>query len=88
MPSQTQTKTPIALPIPRRRSPLLTNPALGQDLSLSLCLHNTNTSTSTKTKNQGSRDMDVDADEYSPPAAPPPSPVNFPGESWSTALRR
>ncbi|TVY31368.1 hypothetical protein LSUB1_G009000, partial [Lachnellula subtilissima] len=82
MPSQTQTKTPIALPIPRRRSPLLNNPSLGQDLDLSFL------NTHTKAKNQGSyntfssRDMDVEVDEYSPPAAPPPSPVNFPGDSW------
>ncbi|KAJ5041113.1 uncharacterized protein L3040_005667 [Drepanopeziza brunnea f. sp. 'multigermtubi'] len=26
--------------------------------------------------------------DYSPPAPPPPSPVNFPSESWSTACRR
>ena len=75
MPSQTP--TPIALPVPRRRlSPLLTNTSFGQDVTL--CLANTLNS---KTKSP----YMLDENDYAPPAPPPPSPVNFPSESWSTA---
>jgi len=75
MPSQTP--TPIALPVPRRRlSPLLTNTSFGQDVTL--CLANTLNS---KTKSP----YTPDENDYAPPAPPPPSPVNFPSESWSTA---
>ncbi|KAH8756179.1 hypothetical protein BGZ57DRAFT_31619 [Hyaloscypha finlandica] len=78
MPSQTP--TPIALPVPRRRSPLLTNTSLGQDVSLFL----TNTLNS-KAKAPYNFISRMDENDYSPPAPPPPSPVNFPSESWSTA---
>lgn len=79
MPSQAP--TPIAIPIPRRRSPLLSNPYLGQDIPLYL--------SSTLDLKAKSPYAFVDRvgqnDSYSPPAPPPPSPVNFPTESWSTA---
>jgi hypothetical protein len=78
MPSQTP--TPIALPVPRRRSPLLVNASLGQDVSL--FLSNTLNSKAKAPYNFISR---IDENDYSPPAPPPPSPVNFPSESWSTA---
>ncbi|PMD25365.1 hypothetical protein NA56DRAFT_433163 [Hyaloscypha hepaticicola] len=80
MPSQTP--TPIALPVPRRRSPLLTNASLGQPQDVSLFLSNTLSSKAKAPYNFISR---IDENDYSPPAPPPPSPVNFPSESWSTA---
>ncbi|KAH6674360.1 hypothetical protein B0J14DRAFT_37482 [Halenospora varia] len=70
-----QAPTPIALPVPRRRSPLL----FGQDLTLSLA-----TSLNSKAKSTYTFITRVDENDYSPPA-PPPSPVNYPTESWSTA---
>jgi hypothetical protein len=81
MPSQTP--TPIALPVPRRRSPLLTNPSLGQDITLSL-----STTLNMKAKSPYMFISRMDENDYAPPAPPPPSPVNFPTESWSTACRR
>ncbi|KAG0652073.1 hypothetical protein D0Z07_1177 [Hyphodiscus hymeniophilus] len=75
MPSQIP--TPIALPVPRRRpSPLLNNPSFGQDVTL--CLANTLNS-------KAKMPYMLDENDYAPPAPPPPSPVNFPSESWSTA---
>ncbi|RDL37607.1 Uncharacterized protein BP5553_05040 [Venustampulla echinocandica] len=77
MPSQA--KTPIA-PIPRRRSPILTNPTFGQDISLSLSIN-----LNSKAKSPYTFINRMDENDYSPPAPPPPSPVNFPAESWNTA---
>lgn len=79
MPSQ-KTPTPIALPIPRRRSPLLTNQTFGQDVTL--YLSNTFNTMAKSPYTFITRDCEND---YTPPAPPPPSPVNFPSESWSTA---
>jgi hypothetical protein len=76
MPSQI-TSPQIALPIPRRRSPLLTNESFGQDLSLLF--------SNTKTKSAFTLATRDHENDYAPPAPPPPSPVNFPMESWSTA---
>ncbi|KAF4615576.1 hypothetical protein G7Y89_g15299 [Cudoniella acicularis] len=78
MPSQTP--TPIALPVPRRRSPLLTNTSFGQEITLSL-----STTLNAKAKSPYTFISRMDENDYSPPSAPPPSPVNFPTESWSTA---
>lgn len=78
MPSQAQ--TPLAIPIPRRRSPLLTNPDLGHDLTL--CLSRT---LNGKAKEPYLFISRAPENEYAPPAPPPPSPVNFPAESWSPA---
>jgi len=72
MPSQTTTT--LASPIPRRRSPLLS------DLSLSL-----SNTLSNKAKSPYTFILRENGNDYSPPAPPPPSPVNFPVESWSTA---
>ena len=78
MPSQAP--TPIALPIPRRRSPLLSNSSFGQDIPL--CL---STTLDMKAKSPYTFVDRAGENDYSPPAPPPPSPVNFPTESWSTA---
>ncbi|KUJ15752.1 uncharacterized protein LY89DRAFT_587210 [Mollisia scopiformis] len=78
MPSQTSTT--LASPIPRRRSPLLTNSTFGRDVSL--CLSNT---LNMKAKSPYTFILRENENDYSPPAPPPPSPVNFPMESWSTA---
>lgn len=78
MPSQTP--TPIALPIPRRRSPLLSHPSFVQDIPL--CLSST---LDLKAKAPYTFIDRAGQNDYSPPAPPPPSPVNFPTESWSTA---
>ncbi|KAL3424576.1 hypothetical protein PVAG01_03857 [Phlyctema vagabunda] len=80
MPSQTS--TPLALPIPRKRLSLLTSSTLGQDVSLYL------NQKVTKSPYGYTIVERVTEDEYHPPAPPPPSPVSFPSESWSTALRR
>ncbi|KAG4419164.1 hypothetical protein IFR04_007665 [Cadophora malorum] len=79
MPSQTP--TPLTTPIPRRRSPLLTNTSFGQQ-DISLCLTSTLNSKAQSPYTFITRDNEND---YSPPAPPPPSPVNYPSESWSTA---
>lgn len=78
MPSQTPTL--IALPIPRRRSPILASPILGQDDALYLT-----TTLTTSAKSPYTFITRFDQNDYAPPAPPPPSPVNFPSESWSTA---
>ncbi|KAG9239546.1 hypothetical protein BJ875DRAFT_83201 [Amylocarpus encephaloides] len=78
MPSQVS--TPVAHPIPRRRSPLLANPP---DLNLSL-----SASLNSKAKSPYTFVSRMDENDYHPPAAPPPSPVHYPSDSWSTACRR
>ncbi|CZS92376.1 uncharacterized protein RAG0_11351 [Rhynchosporium agropyri] len=78
MPSQTPTQ--ITTPIPRRRSPLLNNSSFGQKQDLCLTSY-----LSTKAQSPYTfvtRDIEND---YAPPAPPPPSPVNYPSDSWSTA---
>ena len=83
MPSQTTTT--LQSPIPRRRSPLLATTSntnqTPYNLSLSL-----SSSLSNKAKSPYTFILREDGNDYSPPAPPPPSPVNFPVESWSTAL--
>jgi len=84
----TQTATSIAHPIPRRRLSILTSSTLGQqqqDANLSLSL---STTLNTKAMAPYTFISRVDENDYAPPAPPPPSPVNFPSESWSTACRR
>lgn len=81
MPSP-QTHIAVAQPSPlstaRRMSPLLTSNTLGRDVCLSL-----------DTKNKPYTFVPrMYENDYAPPAPPPPSPVNFPSESWSTACRR
>jgi hypothetical protein len=80
MPSQTP--TPIDLPVPCGRS-LLTNTSLSQYVNL--CLSQ---SLDSKAKSPYTFVSPFEENDYSPPAPPPPSPVNFPSESWSTACRR
>ncbi|PQE04795.1 hypothetical protein CJF32_00001504 [Rutstroemia sp. NJR-2017a WRK4] len=80
MPSQTSTAT-MAVPTPRRGlSPLLTSSTFSQDVSFYLDTAKANT--------KGKTPYMFNENEYAPPAPPPPSPVNFPAESWSTACRR
>lgn len=78
MPSQTTTL--IAVPVPRRQSPILTSAALGQDETLYL----TN-SLNLKSNPSYTLITRFDQNDYYPPAPPPPSPINFPSESWSTS---
>jgi hypothetical protein len=79
MPSpQTHIAQPSPLSPARRMSPLLTSNTLGRDLCLTLDV---------KTKPYTFVPRTYEND-YAPPAPPPPSPVNFPSESWSTACRR
>ncbi|APA11934.1 hypothetical protein SS1G_05477 [Sclerotinia sclerotiorum 1980 UF-70] len=81
MPSQSSTTT-MAVPVPRRRlSPLLTSSTFGEDVSFHLDTFKANDA---KNKTQ----YTFHENEYAPPAPPPPSPINFPAESWSTACRR
>lgn len=75
-----QTPTPIAHPIPRRRSPLLANPPPAQNLPLYL-----STTLNMKAQSPYTFIHRAGENDYAPPAPPPPSPVNFPSESWSTA---
>lgn len=82
MPTQ-QTHLAIAAPSPmtpsRRLSPLLTSPtAFDREVCLSLDAKNKPYAFIPR----------MYENDYAPPAPPPPSPVNFPSESWSTALRR
>ncbi|KAI9048585.1 hypothetical protein LZ554_007418 [Drepanopeziza brunnea f. sp. 'monogermtubi'] len=79
----TQTPTPITTPIPRRRSPLLTNSAFGHE-----DINYLSTSLSMKAKSPYIFVTRDNQNDYFPPAPPPPSPVNYPSESWSTACRR
>ncbi|CAG8949926.1 hypothetical protein HYFRA_00004256 [Hymenoscyphus fraxineus] len=81
MPSQTS--TPIAHPIPRRHSPVLANASFGQDINLYL-----SSSLNSKAKSPYTFISRMGENDYSPPAPPPPSPVNYPSDSWSTACRR
>ncbi|RFU25294.1 hypothetical protein B7463_g11048, partial [Scytalidium lignicola] len=73
MPSQTATQ--IAAPVPRRHLPLLSSE---QEFNHYM----TNTLNSKATSQYGYARR-VEENDYAPPA-PPPSPVNFPTESWST----
>jgi len=69
-----QTQLAPLFPTPRRPLTLLTT--LSQDICLRL------DSSFAKTPY-----TIIQGNDYAPPAPPPPSPVNFPSESWSTALR-
>ncbi|KAF7954580.1 hypothetical protein EAE96_005700 [Botrytis aclada] len=80
MPSQSSTTT-MAVPVPRRRlSPLLTSSTFGEDVSFYL--------DTVKTNSKNKTPYIFHENEYAPPAPPPPSPINFPAESWSPACRR
>ncbi|RDW91260.1 hypothetical protein BP5796_02425 [Coleophoma crateriformis] len=89
MPSQTAqtfvsnaTNIPLALPVPRKKLSLLTSPTLGDDVSLYIN-HKRVKSDYGYTYHER-----IQEDAYAPPAPPPPSPINFPLESWSPACRR
>ena len=72
MPSQTP--TPLTTPIPRRRSPLLTNTSFGQQ-DISLCLTSTLNSKAQSPYTFITRDNEND---YSPPAPPGSAPPRRP----------
>merc|ERR1711977_209690 len=85
--SKTAALFPITLPIlhqikmPSQTPTPLTTPSFGQQ-DISLCLTSTLNSKAQSPYTFITRDNEND---YSPPAPPPPSPVNYPSESWSTA---
>ncbi|SZF06276.1 unnamed protein product [Blumeria hordei] len=79
MSSNAQSPVVMAVPTPCRRSPILRDASLGQEFSQ--CLSTTLDLKAKSAYNFLSSDF---AHDYSPPAPPPPSPVNLPADSWNS----
>ncbi|KAI1004406.1 hypothetical protein K3495_g3808 [Podosphaera aphanis] len=81
----TQSDTTFVSPTPRRYSPLIRNQNSAFNEEITQCL-STLSSTLGEKKDSSfdfpSRDI---ANDYSPPAPPPPSPVNISDQGWSSS---